>query len=54
MKTIIDLGSASLETKQTVPNSQHLDGQKIVEGSLKYRAAELSDSPDFVKVEDPI
>jgi hypothetical protein len=54
MPALIDLGCIRMVTRQTFPNSVMLEGQKIVEGNIRYRASELDQNPDFIKVEDPL
>jgi len=49
MTRLIDFGTASVETKQTVTSATQLDAGKIVENGLKYRAKDSGSSESKVR-----
>ena len=51
MTRLIDFGTASIETKQTIPNLVQLDAAKLVENGVKYRAKDTGTATS--KVFDP-
>jgi hypothetical protein len=51
MARLIDLGAATLKTRGLFPSSIQLDGGKIVENGIRYRAK--STPPAEPKVFDP-